>query len=197
MIPAIPIIMALAQAVGPSVVGLLTGSKTAGKAAEMISQTARALTGASTDDAALEILKDNPAKMIEYKAAMNEHAATIAVEETKRLKIENETIRVEYENADPYVRRMRPTFGYGMVFCMVLMFVTATGVMLFSSVEKGVQVIVAYSSMQWIIVAGLTALGVYIKKRSDDKAGGGALGLVGSLMRKMRKVNATIAGLVK
>jgi hypothetical protein len=187
MIPAIPIIMALAQAVGPSVVGLLTGSKTAGKAAEMISQTARALTGASTDDAALEILKDNPAKMIEYKAAMNEHAATMYAEETKRLEMVNETMRVEYESADPYVRRMRPTFGYAMIFCMVLMFITATGVMLFSSVEKAIQVIIAYSSMQWIIVAGLAALGVYIKKRSDDKAGGGALGLVGSLMRKIGK----------
>jgi amino acid transporter len=82
---------------------------------------------------------------------------------------------------------MRPTFGYAMIFCMVLMFITATGVMLFSSVEKAIQVIIAYSSMQWIIVAGLAALGVYIKKRSDDKAGGGALGLVGSLMRKIGK----------
>jgi hypothetical protein len=82
---------------------------------------------------------------------------------------------------------MRPTFGYAMIFCMVLMFVTATGVMLFSSVEKGVQVIVAYSSMQWIIVAGLTALGIYIKKRSDDKAGGGSLGLIEKLMRKIGK----------
>lgn len=182
----LPIIMALAQVVGPTVVGLLAGKK-AGNAAEVISQTARALTGASTDDAALEALEGNPELMIKYKAAMNEHAATMYAEETKRLEMVNETMRVEYENVDPYVRRMRPTFGYAMIFCMVLMFITSTGVMLFSSVDKAIKVIIAYSSMQWIIVAGLAALGVYIKKRSDDKAGGGALGFIGALAKRIGK----------
>ena len=180
----LPIIMALAQAVGPQLVGLLAG-KTAGKATEIISQTARALTGTSTDDAALEVLQNDPAKMIEYKAMMNEHAAIIAVEETKRLEMQNKTMRVEYENADPYVRRMRPTFGYAIIYITALMFTTATGVMIFSSVEKAIQVIIAYSSLQWVLLAAYSALSIYIKKRSDDKAGGGVLGIIGTIAKKI------------
>ena len=180
----IPAILALAQLVGPSVVGLLTGSKTAAKAAEVVSQTARALTGASTDDAALEALKADPAKMLEYKAAMNEHAATMYAEETRRLGMVNDTMRVEYANADPYVRRMRPTFGYIIAASFGLLILTVCTT-IFISIDKAAVVIKALAELEWIIVAALAVIGVYVKKRSDDKAGGGALGLLGALAKRV------------
>ena len=122
---------------------------------------------------------------MQYEAQINAHAAAIAQEETKRIQTVNETVQISEANKDPYVRRMRPTFGYAATFCMVTMFLTVVYTLLKVGPEKAIEMIKAYAQMEWIIVAMLAAIGVYIKKRSDDKKPptAGLLGIISSLRK--------------
>lgn len=176
----------------PLASGLLFGSR-GDAAAALISDV---LGVKNEPDAILEAIKNDPQAVLDLKKFELDNKAdlqrmTLAAEtkrieeETKRGETVNSTMLVEYANKDSYVRRVRPTFGYAMIYCMVLMFTTVTGTIIFKGVDAGVKVIIAYASMQWIIVAGLSAFGVYIKKRSDDKAGGGGLGLFGALTKRL------------
>ena len=180
-----PVILALAQ-LAPSIIGLLTRDKTAAKAAEVVSQTARALTGESSDDAALRVLKDDPAKMMEYQQAMNAHAASMYAEETRRLESINETIRAEVASADPYVRRMRPTFGYCVAFSWVMM-MTAIVITIIRTPQHAATVITAFASMGFIWTVALAVLGVYVYKRSDEKGAPKGIGTLGGLAGLLKR----------
>lgn len=170
----------------PAVVGLLTNDKTSTQAAQLVSQTARAITGTSTDEAALEVLKNDPAKVVEYKNAMNEHTATMYELENKRAETVNNTMHLEAANKDRFVRWVRPLFGYTVIYCMFMMFNTVLYTILKHGPEDAIQVIIAFSAMQWMIIAMLSAMGVYISKRSKDK-NPGALGVLGSLIGRFKK----------
>lgn len=186
MLP-IPIIMALAAEFAPSVVGLLTKDKTAAKAAEMVSQTARAITGTSSDDAALEALRNDPDKAIEYKNAMNEHAADMYEKETERMKVASDAIHLEHTNKFGFIRNVRPLFGYCVIYMIFITFTSAAYTIVFKSPKEGVEVIKAYSEMEWIFIAALSAISVYIKKRSDDKKPNNPLGILGALAKRIGK----------
>jgi hypothetical protein len=51
--------------------------------------------------------------------------------------------------------------------------------------DDAVKVIKAFSEMEWIYIAALSAIGIYISKRSKDK-NPGALGGLGGLIKKLR-----------
>lgn len=74
MIPAIALISAISQ-LAPSVVSLFKGGEKTQEVAEIAASVARQVTGTSTNDQALEVLKANPEKLGEYANALEQHAA--------------------------------------------------------------------------------------------------------------------------
>lgn len=184
-LPVLPIVLALAR-YAPSVVGLLTKDKTASQAAELVSKTAQAVTGTDNDDAALEALKNDPKLVLEYQQSMNAHVASMYEEETKRINMVTETMQLEAANKHAFVRNMRPLFGYTVIYCLFMTFNTVLYTLLRYGPEDAIKVIGSFSKMEWVYVAMFTAIGVYIKKRSDDK-NTNRLGLIGAIAKKMSR----------
>lgn len=101
----------------------------------------------------------------------------------------NRTIRTEVESADPYVRRMRPTFGYLMALTWAAQ-MGAIAYVIVANPGAAAVVIADMASLSVIWTVGLSVLGVYVYKRSQDKHcaatgaapdGAGLSGLVGRL----------------
>ncbi len=162
-------LLGLAQA-APVILSLFNSDddSTAAKAAKAVSRTARAITGAGSDDAALTALKANPEQMLAYQSAINAHAAAMYESETKRLVAINETIRQETASSDPYVRRWRPTMGYALTLAWTLT-VAAIVYAIVMTPEQAPAVITAVGSLSTIWSVALAVLGLSVHKRSQDK----------------------------
>lgn len=103
----------------------------------------------------------------------------------------NRTIRAEVASDDAYVRRMRPTFGY----VMALTWTAQMGAIAWSIVAdpQGASAVIAdMASLSVIWTVGLSVLGIYVYKRSEEKrpaldpAGGSGAGLIGGLVQRLR-----------
>jgi hypothetical protein len=82
----------------------------------------------------------------------------------------NATIRTEAQSEDAYVRRMRPTFGYVMAATWGLQMGAIAYTIVFEpQFVKEVGESLAALTVIWSV--GLSVLGVYVWKRSADKAG--------------------------
>lgn len=89
-------------------------------------------------------------------------------EEKNRISEINETIRAEVVSGDPYVSRMRPTFGYIMAVTWGAQMMAVAYIMIFETSKASV-VIEAIESLSGIWAVGLSVLGIYVYKRSDEK----------------------------
>ncbi len=69
MIPAIALISAIAQ-LAPSITSIFGGGEKSQAVAETAAEIARKVTGSSTNDEALEALKADPNKLVEYQRAL-------------------------------------------------------------------------------------------------------------------------------
>lgn len=108
----------------------------------------------------------------EQMAEANRHA-----EEMARLELQhhqstlsevNETLRGETASNDAYVRRMRPTFGYLMALTWAAQMLAIAYVIVFQT-EKSAFVINAMGNLSVIWAMGLSVLGIYVYKRSEEK----------------------------
>ncbi len=108
----------------------------------------------------------------EQVAEANRHT-----EELTRLKMsENQTalseinasLRAEVNSSDAYVRRMRPTFGYLMAFTWAAQMFGLAYVVIFET-EKAAAVMNGMESLSAIWGVGLSVLGIYVYKRSEEK----------------------------
>ncbi|PZO88352.1 MAG: ribokinase [Micavibrio aeruginosavorus] len=108
----------------------------------------------------------------EQLAEANRHA-----EEVARLKSQeyetilseiNQTIRAEAASSDIYVRRMRPTFGYLMAITWAAQMLGIAYIMIFET-EKAPDVLDAMEALSAIWAIGLSVLGIYVYKRSEEK----------------------------
>lgn len=108
----------------------------------------------------------------EQLAEANRHA-----EEAARLKSQeyetilseiNQTIRAEAASGDIYVRRMRPTFGYLMAITWAAQMLGIAYIMIFET-EKAPDVLDAMEALSAIWAIGLSVLGIYVYKRSEEK----------------------------
>ena len=96
--------------------------------------------------------------MAEMKAEEYEHSLTEI----------NESLRAEILSEDKYVRRMRPTFGYLMALTWgVQMFGIAY--IIVAKTESAAVVLESMASLSTIWAVGLSVLGIYVFKRSEDK----------------------------
>lgn len=80
----------------------------------------------------------------------------------------NESLRTEVQSEDRYVRRMRPTFGYIMAMTWAAQMFAIAYVIITNPAVSG-QVISAMASLGTIWTVGLSVLGIYVYKRSQEK----------------------------
>ena len=108
----------------------------------------------------------------EQLAEANRHAermAEIQLEDFKSALAEvNQSLRAEVASEDGYVRRMRPTFGYLMALTWAAQMFAIAYVIVFDTDKAGV-VMAAMGSLSAIWAVGLSVLGIYVYRRSDDK----------------------------
>ena len=109
---------------------------------------------------------------VEAIDAGNRHIETMAEIENEydRTIIEqvNESLRAEVGSEDPYVRRMRPTFGYIMALTWGAQMMAVAFTILTNPAEAG-SVMSGMASLSAIWTVGLSVLGIYVYKRSEDK----------------------------
>lgn len=80
----------------------------------------------------------------------------------------NKSLRAEIASEDRYVRRMRPTFGYLMAGTWAAQMFGIAYVIIFETDKAGV-VMAAMGNLSTIWAVGLSVLGIYVYKRSEDK----------------------------
>ncbi len=102
----------------------------------------------------------------------NRHMETLAALESKELQTNiseiNQSLREEVSSDDIYVRRMRPTFGYLMALSWAAQMFGLAYVIIFQTSEAHL-VLQAMESLGTIWAVGLSVLGIYVYKRSEDK----------------------------
>ena len=163
----LPIITALANLV-PNILPFFSKDETTNEAVQLIADTAKTITGATSEEEAFKILKSNPESLLKYQEAINLQVLSMYQEETKRLEGINQTMRSEVVSSDAYVRRMRPTFGY----IMAATWAVQMGAIAYTIIKvpaKASEIITSMASMTTIWSVGLAVLGVYVYKRSQEK----------------------------
>lgn len=120
-------------------------------------------------EAAIRAGRIDPAQM----EAARQHAEAMARMEhdefVASLSEVNQSLRAEVASDDAYVRRMRPTFGYLMAFTWAAQMFGLAYVIVFQTAKAGV-VLDAMESLSAIWAVALSVLGIYVYKRSEDKA---------------------------
>jgi hypothetical protein len=108
----------------------------------------------------------------EQLAEANRHAETIAEmkirENQTAFEQINESLRAEVGSSDAYVRRMRPTFGYLMAFTWAAQMFGLAYVVIFET-DKAAAVLESMEALSAIWAVGLSVLGIYVYKRSEEK----------------------------
>lgn len=105
-------------------------------------------------------------------AEANRHAEAMAQMKSKEYETAmteiNQTIRGEAGSSDAYVRRMRPTFGYLMAITWAVQMLALAYVVIFET-DKAPAVLGSMESLSTIWGVGLSVLGIYVYKRSEEK----------------------------
>ncbi|MDY0029481.1 MAG: 3TM-type holin [Pseudobdellovibrionaceae bacterium] len=80
----------------------------------------------------------------------------------------NESLRAEVVSSDPYVRRMRPTFGYIIALTWGAQMFALAYIIIFETSQASL-VIESIERLGTIWAVGLSVLGIYVYKRSEEK----------------------------
>ncbi len=108
----------------------------------------------------------------EQMAEANRHAEKIAEMQSKEYETAlteiNQSIRAEAASEDAYVRRMRPTVGYLMAITWAVQMLGLAYVLTFKT-DKAPDVLNSMESLSTIWAVGLSVLGIYMYKRSEEK----------------------------
>lgn len=105
-------------------------------------------------------------------AEMNRHAEALAQLDSAEHKTQiseiNQSLRAEIASDDPYVRRMRPTFGYLMAMTWAVQMLALAWVII-EDPAQATLVLQGFESLGLIWTVGLSVLGIYVYKRSEEK----------------------------
>ena len=118
-----------------------------------------------------EVLKSggiSQEQMVEANRHIEELAKLKSDELQQNLYEVNETIRAEIASEDKYVRRMRPTFGYLMAVTWAAQMLGIAYVIIFDT-QRAALILTSMASLSAIWAVGLSVLGIYVYKRSEDK----------------------------
>ena len=174
-VPLIPIALALASAI-PEVAELVAGDK-AGRVAEGVVDLAKSVAGQEDPKAAVAAINDSPALAEEMAKALFGYRTALAQEETKQLTEINTTMRQESESSDAWVRRWRPYLGYVVATSFGAYMLLLMGTVVWSVIARPYgagEVINSLAGLTSSLLAtwamAMSVLGVYVVKRSEDKA---------------------------
>jgi hypothetical protein len=109
-----------------------------------------------------------PEQMEKANSHVEKMAELDASERKVALEQINESLRAEVTSDDSYVRRMRPTFGYLIAITWAAQMLALAYVIVFETSKASI-VIEAMESLGTIWAVGLSVLGIYVYKRSEDK----------------------------
>ena len=105
-------------------------------------------------------------------AEMNRHAEVIAQLKSDEYRTQiaeiNQSLRAEVASQDAYVRRMRPTFGYIMAITWAAQMLALAWVIL-EDTKNASLILESFESLGIIWTIGLSVLGIYVYKRSEEK----------------------------
>lgn len=140
-------------------------------------------------DKVVEAIKADPEAFLKLRQLELDHArelrTAVLQAETARLAEINGTIRTEVASTDAYVRRMRPTFGYLMALTWAAQMVAIAYVIVADPAQAGA-VVSAMANLGMIWTVGLSVLGIYVYRLSDEKrARPEGVGLLGALARRI------------
>lgn len=110
----------------------------------------------------------SPEQMAEASRHAEALAALKAQEYAGALSEINQSLRAEVASEDVYVRRMRPTFGYLMAFTWAAQMLGLAYVVTFET-HRAAAVLGSMESLSTMWMVGLSVLGIYVYKRSEDK----------------------------
>jgi len=119
-------------------------------------------------DAAFKAGAISPAQVAEANRHGEAMLSMRLEQNAKSLAEINQSLRAEIASQDKYVRRMRPTFGYLMALTWAAQMLGIAYILVFDTARAGA-VIHAVSSLSAIWAVGLSVLGIYVYKRSEDK----------------------------
>lgn len=121
-----------------------------------------------------EVIKTGGISPEQLKEA-NRHTEALAQMQSDEIKagVEqvNTSLRAEIASSDIYVRRMRPTFGYLMALTWAAQMFGIAYVIIFDTARAG-EVMAAMASLSAIWAVGLSVMGIYVYKRSEEKQAG-------------------------
>lgn len=151
-------------------IGLPILVKTVSAALQKIDSPATRAAGQALDQVDLQL--QSGALSAEDITEANRHIETLAQLQSDELKANlaevNKSLRAEIASQDLYVRRMRPTFGYVMAVTWAAQMLGVAYVLIFDTSRAGL-ILNAMSSLSAIWAVGLSVLGIYVYKRSEDK----------------------------
>ena len=113
----------------------------------------------------------SPESVAEANRHVERLAELDAAEARTTLSEVNRSLRAEVASGDAYVRRMRPTFGYGMALSWCAQMGAVAYVIVADPARAGA-VVEAMASLGTIWTVGLSVLGIYVYKRSEEKGAG-------------------------
>lgn len=131
-----------------------------------VAQTASSALGALMDAFGKGEISD--AQLVELNRHVEKMQEIEAAERQTSISQINESLRAEVASNDAYVRRMRPTFGYIIAATWAAQMFALAYVIVFDTKEAGM-VINAVESLGTIWGIGLSVLGIYVYKRSEEK----------------------------
>ncbi|WP_207483113.1 3TM-type holin [Arenibaculum pallidiluteum] len=166
----LPFIAALAPLI-PSLIGLADDK--AGRLAERLVPAVQVLAGSgpSTPQALAAALRADPARLLEAQRMAAETLLALERDETERLRIVNASMQAEAASSDPFVRRMRPFFGYVMALSWGAQMAAASWTIVADPARAG-EILRGLAETTALWGLGLAVLGVYVWKRSSEKAPG-------------------------
>jgi len=110
----------------------------------------------------------------EQMSELHRHMEAMEAIESKERQVSlsqvNESLRAEVASSDPYVRRMRPTFGYIIASTWGAQMFALAYIIVFET-DQASLVIDAMEKLGTIWAVGLSVLGIYVYKRSEEKRG--------------------------
>lgn len=127
-------------------------------ASEALQKVDTAIRNGKITDRQMQSLNNHTKKMAELK--LQEYEVNLSEI--------NKTIRTEIASQDKYVRRMRPTFGYIVALSWAAQMFGIAYIIIFDTARAGI-ILTAMSHLSTIWGIGLSVLGIYVYKRSEDK----------------------------
>ena len=134
---------------------------------------ASALGSRPTPDDVEKAIKADPEAFAKLKQIELDHQKELVQmtleNETARAAETQKTMRAEISSEDPFVRRARPMFLYVAAFSVLVEVIIALIVVLDQPAQIGAMTTL-FSALATPQSIALAACGIYLKKRSDDKA---------------------------